>query len=178
MRIVGGKHRSRIINAPEGLNTRPSLDKTREAIFNIIAYYVYDANVLDIFSGSGALALEAISRGARKATLIDNNIDAIKCIKSNVELLKETDRCNIIQDDYSIISTLNETFDIILLDPPYNLNVIDEIIEMINNNDLLSENGVIVFESDEKHKIDREIEGFNLKIKKYGIAYVNILTKK
>ena len=103
MRIVGGKHRSRIINAPEGLYTRPSLDKTREAIFNIIAYYVYDANVLDIFSGSGALALEAISRGARKATLIDNNIDAIKCIKSNVELLKETDRCNIIQDDYSII---------------------------------------------------------------------------
>ena len=103
MRIVGGKHRSRIINAPEGLNTRPSLDKTREAIFNIIAYYVYDANVLDIFSGSGALALEAISRGARKATLIDNNIDAIKCIKNNVELLKETDKCNVIHNDYSII---------------------------------------------------------------------------
>lgn len=178
MRIVGGKHRSRIINAPEGLNTRPSLDKTREAIFNIISFYVYDANVLDIFSGSGALALEAISRGAKKATLIDNNIDAIKCIKSNIELLKETDKCYVVHDDYSIISSFKETFDIILLDPPYNLSVIDEIIEIITKNNLLSENGVIVFESDEKHKIEKEIDGFNLKIKKYGIAYVNILTKK
>ena len=178
MRIVGGKHRSRIINAPEGLNNRPSLDKTREAIFNIISFYVYDANVLDIFSGSGALALEAISRGAKKATLIDNNIDAIKCIKSNIELLKETDKCYVVHDDYSIISSFKETFDIILLDPPYNLSVIDEIIEIITKNNLLSENGVIVFESDEKHKIEKEIDGFNLKIKKYGIAYVNILTKK
>ena len=80
MRIVAGKHRSRIINAPEGLNTRPSLDKTRESIFNIIAPYIYDANVLDIFAGSGALGLEAISRGAKSATFVDNNDAAINCI--------------------------------------------------------------------------------------------------
>ena len=178
MRIVGGKHRSRIINAPEGLNTRPSLDKTREAIFNMIAYYVYDANVLDIFSGSGALALEAISRGARKATMIDNNVKAIECIKNNVNTLKENDKCNIIFDDYKVITNLNEVFDVILLDPPYDLNVIEEILQIISTNSLLSENGVIVFESDEKHKIVSEIEGFNVKVKKYGIAHVNVLTRK
>ena len=88
MRIVAGKFKSRIINAPSGDNTRPSSDKTRQAIFNVIAPYVYDANVLDIFSGSGALAIEAISRGAKNATLIDNNIEAFKVIKENVKTLK------------------------------------------------------------------------------------------
>ena len=89
MRIVAGKHRSRIINAPEGLNTRPSSDKTRESIYNIINPYVYDSNVLDIFAGSGALGLEAISRGAKQATFIDADDNAIKCIKNNIDLLKE-----------------------------------------------------------------------------------------
>ena len=176
MRIVAGKHRSRTINAPVGLNTRPSLDKTRESIFNIIAPYVYDANVLDIFAGSGALGLEAISRGAKSATFIDNNDLAIECIKSNVNLLKENDKCKVIKDDFHIISSL-ECFDIILLDPPYSLDVIDEIIQIIEANNLLSNIGIIVYESDEKHSIKKEFLGYKVKVKKYGISYVNILYK-
>lgn len=176
MRIVAGKHRSRTINAPIGLNTRPSLDKTRESIFNIIAPYIYDANVLDIFAGSGALGLEAISRGAKSATFIDNNDSAINCIKSNIDLLKENDKCTVLKDDFHIISSLG-CFDIILLDPPYSLDVIDEIIEIIEKNNLLSNIGIIVYESDEKHSIKKDISGYNLKVKKYGISYVNILYK-
>ena len=81
MRIVSGKFRSRIINAPEGLNTRPSSDKTRESIFNIIAPYVYDANVLDIFAGSGAFGIECISRFAKKVYMVDKEQKAINTIK-------------------------------------------------------------------------------------------------
>lgn len=177
MRIVAGKFKSRIINAPLGDNTRPSSDKTRQAIFNVIAPYVYDANVLDIFSGSGALAIEAISRGAKKATLIDNNVDAIKCIKNNISTLKINEQCNVIYDDYKVIENLNESFDIILLDPPYKLNVIDEIIKIIEDNKLLNENGIIVFESDQEHVINYEVNGYVIKNKKYGISHVTFLYK-
>ena len=177
MRIIAGKFKSRIINAPLGDNTRPSSDKTRQAIFNVIAPYVYDANVLDIFSGSGALAIEAISRGAKKATLIDNNVDAIKCIKNNISTLKINEQCNVIYDDYKVIENLNESFDIILLDPPYKLNVIDEIIKIIEDNKLLNENGIIVFESDQEHVINYEVNGYVIKNKKYGIAHVTFLYK-
>lgn len=176
MRIVAGKHRSRIINAPSGINTRPSLDKTRESIFNIIAPYVYDARVLDIFAGSGALGLEAISRGAKEATFVDKDANSINCIKQNINLLKENEKCIVINDDYKVISSLNQ-FDIILLDPPYELDVIDEILFIINENNLLSNIGVIVYESNEKHSIKKEIEGYKVKVKKYGISYVNILYK-
>ena len=177
MRIVAGKFKSRIINAPCGDNTRPSSDKTRQAIFNVIAPYVFDANVLDIFSGSGALAIEAISRGAKKATLIDNNFEAIKSINDNINNLKIQDLCNVINADYKVIKTLNEKFDIILLDPPYKMDVIDEILSIIKDNDLIAENGIIVFESDEAHSIKSEIEGYVVKVKKYGIAHVNFLYK-
>lgn len=177
MRIVAGKFKSRIINAPMGDNTRPSSDKTRQAIFNVIAPYVYDANVLDIFSGSGALAIEAISRGAKKATMIDNNLEAIKCIKSNISSLRINDQCVVINDDYKVIEKLNESFDIILLDPPYKLNVIDEIIKIIEEKELLNENGIIVFESDQEHVINYEVNGYVIKNKKYGIAHVTFLYK-
>ena len=177
MRIVAGTFKSRIIEAPSGTNTRPSSDKTRQAIFNVIAPYIYDAVVLDIFSGSGALSIEAISRGAKNATLIDNNQEAVKTINSNIKNLKIEKQCNVIFDDYKVISTLNNKFDIILLDPPYKLNVIGEILDIIKEKDLLNDNGVIVFESDEEHSIKYNIDGYNIKIKKYGIAYVNFLYK-
>ena len=177
MRIVAGKFRSRIIEAPEGLNTRPSSDKTRESIFNIINPYLFDAVILDIFSGSGALAIESISRGAKEATLIDNNSNSIECIKNNLNKLGIENQCFVLNDDYTIIKTLNKTFDVILLDPPYKMDVFKDILQIINENNLLSENGIIVFESDFQHSIKQEVEGYKLKVKKYGIAYVNILYK-
>ena len=137
MRIVAGKHKNRNLVAPNGLNTRPTSDKTRESIFNIISPYIYESNVLDIFAGSGALAIEALSRGAKKITLIDSDENAIKAIKENINNIKENDKANIIYDDYKIISSLNERYDIILLDPPYKLDVFDEIFEYIINGNLL-----------------------------------------
>jgi len=177
MRIVGGSLRSRVINAPIGDNTRPTSDKTREAIFNIISRYVYDANVLDIFAGSGALGIEAISRGANHATFIDKDAQAIKVINENINSLKIKDKTNVIFDSFESISKLNTKFDLIMLDPPYKLDVFPTVLELIKNNNLISDNGVIVFESNEEHKIVGNIEGYTYKVYKYGIAFVNILYK-
>lgn len=177
MRIVSGKYKNRNIIAPIGEHTRPSSDRTRESIFNVLAPYVYDANVLDIFSGSGALAIEAYSRGAKKITLIDNDDNAISCIRQNIKNLNITSY-NIIKDDYKIISSLNEKFDIIILDPPYKLDVFDEIFSLIIENNLLEDYGVIVYESNKEHTLADKYENFRLKTYKYGIAFVNVLFKK
>lgn len=178
MRIVAGKFRSRMLIAPLGNNTRPSSDKTRESIFNIIAPYIYDANVLDLFAGSGALGIEAISRGAKKALFIDNNAIAIDAINSNINNLKIDDICEVIQNDYTYLKNItNQKFDIILFDPPYKLDVFEEILSIIEENSLLSDNGVIVYESDELHSLKKQYCNYTLKVKKYGICYVNILFK-
>ena len=178
MRIVAGKYKSRIISAPEGINTRPTSDRTRESMFNVIAHYIYDANVLDIFSGSGALGIEALSRGAKKVTFVDSDLNAIKCIKSNLKTLKINENIIIKNESYEAIKNIgNEKFDIILLDPPYALNVFDEIMGIINDNNLLANNGVIVYESNEENSLKKDYDGYVLKVKKYGIAYVNFLFK-
>lgn len=178
MRIIAGKFKSRNIIAPENETTRPSSDRTREGIFNVIAPYVYSANVLDIFSGSGALAIEAISRGAKKATLIENNDIALKAINENINSLKIKDECIILNNDYHIIETINDKFDIILLDPPYKMDVMDEILKIIEDKNLLNEYGVIVYESSANNCLKDAYKNYKLKVKKYGIAYVSFLFKQ
>ena len=175
MRVTGGIYRSRNLITPEGLNTRPTSDKTKEAMFNIIAPFVFDANVLDIFSGSGALGIEAISRGAKKVTFVDHDKNAIMAIKTNLNNLK-IDGCSVLEDSYEIINSLNDKYDIILLDPPYALDVIDRILTIIKERNLLNDNGIIVYESNEKHQI-HEYDGYLIKNKKYGIAYLSIFYK-
>ena len=175
MYLTGGQFKGRKIEVPT--NVKPTLSKVRESVFNILLQYELSGNkFLNMFSGSAIMGLEAISRGAKSATFIDNNDSAINCIKSNIDLLKENDKCTVLKDDFHIISSLGN-FDIILLDPPYSLDVIDEIIEIIEKNNLLSNIGIIVYESDEKHSIKKDIPGYNVKVKKYGISYVNILYK-
>ncbi len=178
MRIVSGKFKSRIIKAPKGQNTRPSSDRTRESIFNVLAPYLYDANVLDLFAGSGALGIEALSRGASHVVFIDHDDCAIQCIRENVSTLKINQQCEIIQGDYSILPSLKgKTFQIILLDPPYAMNVFLDILHWIEENHLLDDHGVIVYESNQQNHLQEDILGYRLKVKKYGVAYVNILFK-
>ena len=100
MRIIGGKYRSRKLVTLEGLNTRPTLDSTKEAIFNSLGNYLPEFVVLDVFGGSGALTLESVSRGAKKAYIIDNSIDAIKIIKTNIKNLKAEEYVTVLQGSY------------------------------------------------------------------------------
>ncbi len=123
MRIIAGEARSRQIDAPKGRDTRPTLDRVRENLFNIIARRVPDARVLDLFAGSGALALEALSRGAASAVMVDRDRDAHRVETSNTERLGYADRTEILLCDWrkalETLTARGDRFDLVFLDPPY-----------------------------------------------------------
>lgn len=148
MKIIAGKYRSRVLVTLEGLNTRPMMSRMKESVFNTIGPYFDGDVVLDLFGGSGALSLEALSRGAGFSYIIEKSFDAVKVIRKNVDSLKENDNVRIINTDYKLaLKKFKEekvSFDIIFLDPPYKLNVIEEIIDFITQNELLKDKGIIV----------------------------------
>ena len=142
MRIIAGKNRGRKLVTLEGLATRPTLDGTKEAIFSSLGGMLPDYTVLDIFGGSGALSLESISRGAKKAYILDNNLDAIEIIKKNAQALNSMKELTILYGDYKqIIGRFKNSkmFDIVFIDPPFKLKVIDELIEYIIEYDFLAD---------------------------------------
>ena len=126
MRIIAGEMRSRTILAPKGTDTRPTLDRTRESLFNIIAAWYPDARVLDLYAGSGALALEAISRGAQSAVLCDSSREAARVIKANIEALRVQDRARLLpmmdSQALALLGREGARFDLVFLDPPYRLD--------------------------------------------------------
>jgi len=170
MRIIGGLSRGTKLYTLDGLDTRPTLDRVREALFNILQNNMRDAIVLDLFAGSGAIGLESISRGAQKAVLCDKNKKAIDIIKKNVEKLRVEDKVKIAFTDYeSFLNTSKEKFDFIYIDPPYKTNFISDSIKIINNRNLLSDNGIIVAETDEEERVKNEIKELNVSINIYDI---------
>lgn len=181
MRIVAGKHRSRILKTLEGVDTRPTSDKVKEAVFSKIGPYFEGGIILDLFSGSGNIALEAISRGFEKAIMVDKSKKAVNIIKSNVALLKEEEKCEIWSVDYKKALSMSEQrqikFDLIYLDPPYQLELINELIDKINEYDLLNNKGIIVAESSEKEEIKVEKPLFIDKQVNYGTIKVTYIRK-
>ncbi len=148
MRIIAGKHKSRVLNTLEGMNTRPMMDRMKESVFNTIGPYFDQDIVLDLFGGSGALSLESLSRGCKMAYIVEKDYRASKVIESNIKLLKEEENTKLYQLDYKV--ALNKfkndgmKFDIIFLDPPYRLNIIAEIIDFIIENKLINDKGIMV----------------------------------
>ena len=155
-----------------GEDTRPTLDRVKEALFNIIQSYIYDAKVLDLFSGSGALALESVSRGAKKAIVCDNSKKAIQIIKTNIQKCHFTEEIEVINKDYkkTLEDMKDKKFDIIFLDPPYKTDFGIDAIEIIMKNNMLEEEGIVVFETDRENEyIDSIKEYANvLNVRKYG----------
>ena len=177
MRVISGKARGTKLSSIESLSTRPTLDRVKESLFNIIQNNLRDAVVLDLFAGSGQLGIEELSRGADKAYLCDINRDAVKMIKQNLEKTKLKDKAVVINEDYKkALRTLNtnEKFDIIFIDPPYKEDIaVDSIIDIIHES-RLKENGIMIIETDEIERDLREINKIeNIKIidqRKYGRA--------
>src|SRR5690606_28294106 len=171
MRIITGKHKGRKLNTLSGSNTRPMMDRMKESIFNIIGPYFDGDIVLDLFGGSGALSLESISRGASKSYIVEINKDAIKVIKSNIELVKEEDSVNILPMDYKAALDYfvknNLKFDIIFLDPPYRLKIIDDIIKFILENKLINNYGYIICQFERNNHEVRSRDNLSL-IKHYN----------
>ena len=147
MRVITGTARGAKLKTLDGLATRPTSDRVKEAIFNIIQFDIEGRRVLDLFAGSGQLAIEALSRGAGYAVLTDQNAAAVKVIKENLKKTKLDQRASVFQADYlSYLSTTRETFDIIFLDPPYAENFLEKALQKISEIDILSEGGIIVCE--------------------------------
>ena len=179
MRIISGKHRSRVIKMVDIDTTRETTDKIRGAILNLISFYPIDGIVLDLFSGSGAMGLEALSRGARKAYFNDLGKKAYLTTKDNCRTLGYSDEVIITNLDYKKALTLyKEPFDLVFLDPPYKLDCCNEVIDYLEKNNLLSPDGFIICEVD-KDTIINETENLEIyKEKNYGIRNVYILKYK
>ena len=159
MRIISGIARGTKLYTLEGDNTRPTLDRIKEPLFSIIQTRIKDAIVLDLFSGSGALGLESLSRGAKKAILCDNYPKAIEVIKKNIEKTHFREKTELIYKDYrKCLDTINEKLDIVFIDPPYEKNLAVNAVEIILEKELLSDDGLIIIETDDEK---REIEQIN-----------------
>ena len=172
MRIISGKARGTKLETLDGTNTRPTLDRVKEAVFNIIQDEIEDAVVLDLFSGSGALALESISRGAAFAYSCDISKKAIEIIKKNITKTHFENKVKVINKDYkkALEELKNTKFDMIFLDPPYDTDYGINAIKMITEYEMLEQDGTIVFETDNEDKYIKEIEKYiNIRdIRKYG----------
>ena len=179
MRIISGKHRSRVIKMVDIDTTRETTDKVRGAIFNLLSFYPIEGCCLDLFSGSGAMGLEALSRGCSKAYFNDLGKKAYLITKENCKALGYSNEVVITNLDYKkALQLYKEPFDLVFLDPPYKLDCCNEIIEFIEKNDLLTNNGLIICEVD-KDTIIKPTEKLEIyKEKNYGIRSVYILRYK
>ena len=149
MRIVGGKYRHRLIVYPDdATHTRPTKDRVREAIFSAVGD-ITNYNVLDLYAGSGAMGIEALSRGASHCVFVDNSVIAIKTIKENITNLKiPNEEYEVIKNrDLVALDLLKQKFDLIILDPPYEEGQYEMIVDLLKQKDLLSENAIIVMEA-------------------------------
>lgn len=180
MRIVAGSARSRVIHAPEGRDTRPTLDRVRENLFNVLSRRVPGARVLDLFAGSGALALEAISRGAESAVLVDHDRAAIRCIHDNVSTLGFEDEALVLQADWKTatdqLQREGRTFDLIFLDPPYAMEDLTQVTEALIP--LLAQGGWMVIEHRAQHE-PLVAEGYYCRdSRRWGIAGVTCYSRE
>ena len=185
VRIISGQNRGTKLTTLEGENTRPTLDRVKEPLFNIINFKLEDAIVLDLFSGSGALGLESLSRGAAKAIFCDNSFKAIDVINKNIEKTRNADKAIVIKKSYEKaleeIKSKNILLDIIFIDPPYESNFYYKSLELIKELELLNENGIIILETDDKERILKNIDNEYFEIndvRKYGRVTLIFLNRK
>ena len=147
MRVITGKARGVVLKAPDGMATRPTTDRVKEALFSIIQFDIPNARVLDLFGGTGQLGIEALSRGAASAVFVDEREDACKLIRENLNRTRLQELARIVRSDYAqYLRRCRERFDIILLDPPYAEVFLENSLKLITEIDILQTNGIIVTE--------------------------------
>lgn len=183
MRVISGTARGTRLYSPKGTDVRPTSDRVKESLFNIIGDATRDALVLDLFAGSGALGIESLSRGARRAYFVDQNREAVSSVSKNLELTKLADRANIIKADalraLEHFSRDALKFDLIFLDPPYRISVsfLDAILDKLAS-DLLSDDGLLILEHSAKTN-PSEPEGLRIGMTRaYGDTAVTLYHKK
>lgn len=185
MRIITGRARGIQLVTLEGDMTRPTSERAKMAIFSSLQFELEGRRVLDLFAGSGQMGLEAVSRGAEHAVLVDQSKDAVKIIQKNAEKTKLAEDCTVICADFAEFLRQRrgkEPFDIVFIDPPYAMRACKAAVEAILENRLLKPHGILVLESAEPDPLGvgtQLSEKFDVvKTARYGAAYVNIITPK
>ena len=183
MRIISGKARGTKLYTLEGENTRPTLDRVKESIFNIIQNEIEGAKILDLFAGSGAIGLEFLSRGAEKVVLCDKSKEAVNIIKKNIAKTHMEESTKVLNADFEncLEQLKNEQFDIIYIDPPYATDYIIKSLNKIIKLDIAKEETLFIIETDDETRILKEVETVDVKIvdkRKYGRATIIFLSLK
>lgn len=161
LRIIGGQWRGRKLSFPDAPGLRPTPDRIRETLFNWLQNNVYNANCLDLFAGSGALGLEALSRGAKNVVFVENNKTVVTQLKSNLALLKsEAEVINSEALSYLSENNNSKLFDFIFLDPPYRQGLLEKSLTLINEKQLLDSKGLIYVEHESEEQINWLTYGF------------------
>ena len=181
MRIITGSARGIKLDTLEGEATRPTAERVKEALFSMLQFDIEGRRVLDLFAGSGQLSLEALSRGAASAVLVDSSRDAVRIIKSNAQKTKLVERCEIYNCEYAeyIRKNRGSKFDIVFLDPPYAKRLCGGVVEALLEADMLKDSSIVVCESEEediflgKSELAERFE--IIKKARYGRAYLTII---
>lgn len=172
MRVIAGSARRLLLKTPPGLTTRPTSDQIKETLFNVLMPYLYDAVFLDLYSGSGGIGIEALSRGAKEAVFVENNKQALSCINDNIKNTHFTEKAKVMPMD--VLSALHQLegknkFDIIFMDPPYNNDYEKMVLTYLSSSKLLNEDALIVVEASNETDFEYlDSLGFEIdKIKQY-----------
>lgn len=183
MRIIGGKAKGTKLYTLEGKSTRPTLDRVRESLFNILQFKLQESVFLDLFSGTGACGIEAVSRGAKKAILCDKSKQAIEVIKKNVEKTHTQEQIELYQTTFEELleTKIKEKLDIIFLDPPYETDFAYKAVKIILDNNLISEDSILIIETDQEKRVKEQLKNLEIEImdeRKYGRANLIFLCQK
>ena len=179
MRVITGKARGVLLKTPEGMLTRPTSDRVKEALFSIVNFDLPGANVLDLFAGTGQLGIEALSRGAKHAVFVDAREDACKIVRENLRRTKLEGEAKVVRSDYlDYLRRCKEKYDIILLDPPYAEVFLENALKCITEIDILQSGGIIVTERPVEKELSLVFEGYTRsKDYKYGNTLLTLYRK-
>lgn len=179
MRIIAGDYKGRKLSAPYGERIRPTADKVKGAIFNMIDFEVYDSIVVDLFSGTGNIGLEALSRGAKTCYFCDNARESIEYIKQNVKHCKAEEQAVIMTGDYASLLKRFSDIDIVFLDPPYHKGLYDDCFQRLDEYNVVKNGGLVVAEYDKRQELPESFGPFiQIKNKRYGKTGVAIYEKR
>jgi len=178
MRVISGTARGRRLREPAGIEIRPTTDKVKEAVFNIVQFDVEGRRVLDLFAGTGQLGVEALSRGAASAVFVDSAPQAVKLVKQNLEICGFSDRAQVIHADSVGYLAHSDAFDLVFVDPPYDADLLDRALFSIFQFDILRRNGIMICESRADRRIGEVPAPYRIvKQYRYGQVKLTLITR-
>lgn len=161
MRVIAGIHKGRRLESLEGRDIRPTADRVKESLFNILGHDVIDCSFLDLFGGTGGIGIEALSRGASRIVFVDESIRSIKVLRGNLELLNIKDEVEVYHTDYTTaikkLHIHDRKFNIIYIDPPYSTGIAQKAMTEISASDILDKDGYIVVEHDARDVMPEQV---------------------